>query len=56
MLSAPEVLTGANLAAGATNATSGVVNYQWRRVRTAGAMAVAFGEYGLRRTECYQGF
>ncbi len=56
MLSAPEVLTGANLAAGATNATSGVVNYQWRPVRTAGAMAVAFGEYGLRRTEFYQGF
>lgn len=56
MLSAPEVVTGADLAARTINATTGVVNYQWRPVRTGGSAGVAVGEYGLRHGEFHQGF
>lgn len=56
MLGAPEVSTGADLAAGGMNATSGAVTYVWRPVRTAGMAALGVGEFGLRRGELYQGY
>lgn len=55
MLSAPTVLTGADQAQGATNATSGTIAYGWRPIRTAGAVWVGFGENALVRGEFYQG-
>jgi vitamin B12 transporter len=56
LLTPPEIVTGAGLSLGASNATGGAVTYGWRPVRTAGAAAIAFGEFGLRRGEIYQGF
>ena len=56
MLTAPDVVTGAGLALGASNANVGAVTYGWRPVRTAGAASIGMGEYGLRRGEIYQGF
>ena len=56
MLSAPEVRRGADLVLGASNATVGSVAYGWRPVRTAGAMSIGAGEFGLKRAEIYQGF
>ena len=53
LLSAPRVVTGADLAVGATNATVGALAYEWRPVRTAGAAAVS-GENNLRRAEIYR--
>lgn len=55
MLSAPTVLTGADHAQGATNATSGTIAYGWRPIRTAGAISAGFGENALVRGELYQG-
>lgn len=55
MLSAPTVLTGADQAQGATNATSGTIAYGWRPIRTAGAVSAGFGENSLVRGELYQG-
>lgn len=55
MLAAPEIVTGANLALSAANATSGAVAYAWRPIRTAGAASLAFGSYDLRQAEVYQG-
>ncbi len=55
-LGAPKVVTGADLALGAANATVGALAYEWRPVRTAGAAAVSVGENNLRRAEIYQGF
>ncbi len=54
-LQAPELRTGAELAARATNATSGSVAYDWRKVTTAGAASIGIGEHGLKRGELYQG-
>jgi vitamin B12 transporter len=56
LLGAPEILTGAALATGATNAAVGAVAYTWRPIRTAGAAAVAAGENRYRRGEFYQGY
>jgi outer membrane receptor protein involved in Fe transport len=56
MLTAPDVVTGAGLALGASNSTVGAVTYGWRPVRTAGAASIAMGEYDLRRGEIYQGY
>ncbi len=56
MLGAPEILTGADLAAGSLNATAGVVAYQWRPIRTAGAASVGAGQFGLTEAEAYQGY
>ena len=56
MLGAPRVVTGVDLALGATNATVGAITYAWRPIRTAGASTVAMGEDNLRRAEIYQGF
>lgn len=56
MLGAPEILTGADLAAGSVNATAGAVAYAWRPIRTSGAAAVGGGQYGLTQAEAYQGY
>lgn len=56
MLGAPEILTGAEHAVGAANSTVGAVAHGWRPIKTAGALAVAGGQYGLNRQEIYQGF
>lgn len=56
MLGAPEVLTGADHAAGTTNSMVGAVTYDWRPVQTAGAAAMAAGQFDLRREEFYQGY
>ncbi|HUR58478.1 MAG TPA: TonB-dependent receptor, partial [Opitutaceae bacterium] len=56
LLGVPEVATGADLALGALNATSGAVRYAWREIHTGGAAAVSFGENRLHREELYQGF
>jgi hypothetical protein len=55
MLAAPRILTGAELAHGGLNATSGVVAQDWRSLRNAGATNVALGEHGFWRAEWYQG-
>ena len=55
MLGAPEILVGAEHALGAANSTVGAVGYGWRPIRTAGALGVAAGQYGLNRQEFYQG-
>ncbi len=56
MLGAPEILTGASLAMGTTNATVGAVRYDWRPIRTSGAAQIGFGPHDLRRDEVYQGY
>jgi hypothetical protein len=56
MLSAPEILTGAELASAATNATVGAVAYDWRRIQNYGAALTGFGPHGLWRGDVYQGF
>lgn len=55
MLGAPRVVTGADLALGATNATAGAIAYAWRPISSSGAATLALGEDGLRRAEFYQG-
>src|SRR3954463_152098 len=55
MLSAPQILTGAELAERVSNTNVGAVTYGWRPIRTAGAAAIGLGEFGLRRGELYQG-
>ena len=56
MLTAPEILTGADSALRASNATVGAVSYGWRPIRTGGAFSAAVGEHGLNRQEFYQGY
>ncbi len=56
LLLAPALQHGSELALGASNATVGAITYGWRPIRTAGAAAVALGEFGLKRAELYQGF
>lgn len=56
MLGAPEILTGADLVFGATNASVGTIQQGWRPIRTTGFAAVGAGENRLRRAEWYQGF
>jgi hypothetical protein len=55
MLTAPRLVTGADLAQGPANATSGGVVHGWREVRTAGWVSGGWGDDGLRRGELYQG-
>ncbi|MEO7599476.1 MAG: TonB-dependent receptor [Opitutus sp.] len=55
MLSAPQILTGAELALATINATAGAVAYTWRPIRTAGVASLGFGEYRLLQAELYQG-
>lgn len=56
MLGVPEIVTGAELAAGSTNATAGTIASGWREIRTAGAASAGIGEYGLTQAEFYQGY
>lgn len=55
MMGVPRIVTGADLALGAANATAGAVAYAWRPVQTAGAATLSVGEDNLRRAEVYQG-
>lgn len=55
MLTAPNILTGADLASRVSNANVGAVAYGWRPIKTAGSASVGAGEYGLWRGELYQG-
>ena len=56
MLTQPEIATGAALAVGATNATTGAITQRWRPIRTAGTAGVSFGDFDLRRADVYQGY
>jgi vitamin B12 transporter len=56
MLSAPEILTGSANAARGWNANAGTIAYQWRPIRAGGQVNAAFGEFGTRRGELYQGW
>jgi vitamin B12 transporter len=56
MLSAPEILTGADNATRGWNANAGTVAYQWRPILTGGRVNVAHGEFGTRRGDLYQGW
>jgi vitamin B12 transporter len=56
MLSAPEILVGAENAVRGWNANAGTVAYQWRPVRTAGQVTAAVGEFATQRGELYQGW
>lgn len=56
MLGAPAIITGAELASSTTNATVGAVTYDWRPVRTAGALQAGFGPHQLWRADAYQGY
>jgi vitamin B12 transporter len=56
MLGAPEILTGVPLALRTSNATTGAVGYDWRRIATRGFAQAGGGEDGLWRGELYQGY
>lgn len=56
MLGAPTVATGVENAFGVTNAIVGSINYGWRPIHSQGLLAVAAGQYDLRRGELYQGW
>lgn len=56
MLGAPEIVTGADLTFGATNASVGTIRQGWRPVRTAGFLSLGLGENRLRRGDIYQGY
>jgi hypothetical protein len=56
MLSAPTVLVGYDNAAQTWNATTGTVAYQWRPIRTTGAVTLSAGQYDTQRGELYQGW
>lgn len=55
MLTAPVLATGADLALGAANATSGSIGQQWRPVRAGGFLAGAVGSDRLVRGEIHAG-
>ncbi len=56
MLTAPEILTGANNAAAGWNSNAGTVAYRWRKIQTGGQLTAAVGEAATRRGEVYQGW
>ncbi|WP_138223066.1 TonB-dependent receptor domain-containing protein [Nibricoccus aquaticus] len=56
MLTAPEILVGAENAVRGWNANAGTVAYQWKPVRTGGQVTAAVGEFATRRGELYQGW
>jgi vitamin B12 transporter len=56
MLGAPEIVTGAALALGSINATTGTVAFPWRRIRTGGAASAGAGQFGLVQGEVYDGY
>lgn len=53
MLSAPTLLTGADLASGGFNAGAGAVRYDWSPVRTGARLGVAAGGHGYHREAAY---
>jgi len=55
MLGAPEVRVGAEQAASGFNATAGGVAYDWRPIRTGGAVSGGAGDNKLARGEIYSG-
>lgn len=56
MFGAAKVFTAADNAIQGWNGTAGTVAYEWRPIRTAGALTLGGGEYRTRRAELYQGF
>jgi hypothetical protein len=56
MLTAPRIVTGADLALSSMNATTGAVSYGWRPIKTAGALSIGGGQYQLTEAEAYGGF
>jgi vitamin B12 transporter len=56
MLTEPRVVTGGDLASGLTNATSGGLAYEWRRIQTGGLARVGGGQFRGRQAEIYQGY
>lgn len=56
MLTAPEVLTGAENARRGFNAEVGTIAYQWAPITRRGELAAGLGEYDTNRQDFYQGF
>jgi vitamin B12 transporter len=56
MLTEPRVVTGADLATGLTNGTSGGLAYDWRRIQTGGLARLGGGQFRGRQAEVYQGY
>lgn len=56
MLSAPEILVGADNATSSLNANVGSVAYGWRPIATGGFVAAGVGDHGFNRQEIYQGY
>lgn len=56
MITAPRIVTGADLAINSINATAGAVSYGWRPITNAGAVSVGAGQYQLAEAEAYSGF
>lgn len=56
MLTAPEILTGANNASAGWNSNAGTVAYRWREIQTGGQLTASVGEAATRRGEFYQGW
>lgn len=56
MLTAPRIVTGADLAMNSINATAGAVSYEWRPIKRGGAVSVGGGQYELTEAEAYSAF
>jgi hypothetical protein len=56
MLTAPQILTGADNALVGFNANVGTVAYGWRPITTRGEVTVNFGDHDLERQSFYQGY
>jgi len=56
MLTAPQILTGADNALVGFNANVGTVAYGWRPITTRGEATIGFGDHDLERQSYYQGY
>jgi len=56
MLTAPQVLTGADNVLVGFNANVGTVAYGWRPITTRGEATLGLGQYDLQRESFYQGY
>jgi hypothetical protein len=56
MLTAPQILTGADNALVGFNANVGTVAYGWRPITTRGEATVSFGDHDLEQQSFYQGY
>ena len=56
MLTAPQILTGADNALVGFNANVGTVAYGWRPITTRGEATISFGDHDLERQSFYQGY